>query len=725
MRDRLAALLRLLWRRKLIVVAVCVLGIAGMAVMIHQTSRPLFCKSCHEMQYVYRTWTESSHQDVSCEHCHYEAGVVGMIKTKIGGLKEGLKHVADRPAIEDIHPGISRVPSERCMHCHEQAELPDEFTYHLLTITHQKHLDRGAECTDCHANVVHGGKAPFKNTPSMSKCLGCHDGEEAPNRCGLCHLKLGEIRPPLYNPDWISQHKQNIIVTGEDTCVRCHGEDFCRTCHSVGRPESHRSDWIHAHASMEPSDRESCKQCHKPRGDGPEADSCVECHEAERAHGPGYINQHAEQFQKDADACGRCHKESFCQDCHEIYMPHEPGWLAIHGPASREKRDSCRTCHTDEFCAQCHTEGRPASHTIDFRSAHPALAKVEPETCRVCHPTNFCQRCHSNSPPASHASGPWIRAHGGSALAEPESCRACHSGSYCADCHNGVRMPHPEDWVRTHPNLGRNESSCLVCHARDFCTACHRGSTPDSHTDAWPKIHGKQARGDRDACRRCHSDEYCNTCHRLPMPHPADIGTSHAPLALGKDGRYCGLCHQSEQCADCHAHNPPSSHADREWLGEHGVSQQADSRCVLCHKANACRECHGLDMPHPDDWLMDMHGGQAERDPESCARCHDADLCQTCHESTPPSSHEAKSFAEKHGGKPDREPLCSLCHGRDEKADRNACDACHGGQPMPHPEGFTLEHKDIGDFDADGVCRRCHELDYCKVCHADIPDAVQ
>ncbi|HJN17895.1 MAG TPA: hypothetical protein QGH10_20515, partial [Armatimonadota bacterium] len=177
--------------------------------------------------------------------------------------------------------------------------------------------------------------------------------------------------------------------------------------------------------------------------------------------------------------------------------------------------------------------------------------------------------------------------------------------------------------------------------------------------------------------------------------------------------------------ATCHSHNPPSSHSDKEWLDTHGASQQADSRCALRHEADTCRECHGVEMPHPDDWMMDTHGGQAESAPDSCATCHDTDYCQTCHESTPPSSHESKTFTKKHGSKPEREPLCALCHGRDEDAERDTCETCHGGLAMPHPEDFTMEHKEVGEYEADGSCRGCHELELCEMCHADIPDDVQ
>ena len=711
-----------MWRRKLIVGIVAIVFVIGGLVMVHETGKSHFCGSCHEMKYIYRTWELSSHQDAPCSACHYDTGLLGMVKTKLQGAREGLIHLQDRPDPGEILPGIAEVPSERCLKCHESPTLPGELTYHLLFHTHAKHLERGAECTDCHANVVHGGKAPFKNTPTMSRCLSCHDGEQAPNRCGLCHLKLGEIKPPLYNPEWIAHHKENLEVTGEETCRKCHADDFCNSCHAVGRPVSHGGDWVYSHETIEPTERESCNECHEPRGDRPEADFCVECHEARSAHGPGYITSHPDEFQQEPDACGRCHDQTFCQDCHTRYMPHDPGWLVEHGPQSQGDRDNCRICHTDQYCTQCHTSGRPKSHTADYRRTHPALAKADAASCRTCHPTNFCQQCHKESLPQTHQADNWLRAHGGTALASRDACRACHDASYCESCHRGVRMPHPGGWVKSHPRSSPNARSCTLCHEQDFCNACHRGSKPDSHTGTWPNTHGKTAETSRSSCLRCHTERYCDTCHRLPMPHPSDIGTSHGSLALEPEGRYCGLCHVSDQCATCHAHKPPSSHADAEWRKRHGAAQGADSRCVLCHEADTCRKCHGVEIPHPEGWMLELHGASAEAKPKACASCHDTDYCGTCHESTPPSSHEANSFKKKHGSKPEREPLCLLCHGRDEAAERNVCDTCHGGLQMPHPERFALEHKPIGSFDQEGPCLHCHEIDHCKMCHAKIPD---
>lgn len=719
MRARLVAILKWVWRRKLLVAGLCLLGLIGLVAAFHETSTPRFCGSCHEMGYEFRTWRASSHGSISCEHCHYHPGVVGMIRTKLGGLQEAAVHFRDRPTESEIGPGMAEVPSARCLACHKRRELPDKFSYHLLVITHREHLERGAQCTDCHANLVHGGKAPFKNTPTMSSCLVCHDGERAPNRCGLCHQELGEVRPALYNPRWVERHRENLATTGADVCRRCHGEDFCRTCHAITRP--HPADWVRQHQQMKPEDRKRCTTCHETRGRRVEADFCTQCHEARRAHGTDFLAEHPKEFQKEPDACAQCHKETFCADCHAIYMPHGTGWLAEHPQAAREKRDSCRTCHEDRFCQSCHTSGPPKSHTPVWIETHPAMAKLDPDGCRVCHPTNYCQRCHQKSPPASHKAATWIRAHGGTALADRNSCRACHDSGYCAACHEGVVMPHPKGWLRTHPRSAINEKACRTCHAAEFCNTCHRGSKPASHDSQWNRTHGRQAARSRTSCEKCHGQQYCIVCHRVPMPHPKDVQQTHKQMALGKDGRYCGLCHTTEQCSACHEGHPPASHSEKAWPETHGASEGADGRCALCHEAATCDTCHGLPMPHPDDWLLGRHGTVAGERPDACRRCHGPDHCKACHQSAPPASHEAKDWSKTHGAQKDKEPFCALCHGRNEKAKWDACQTCHRGIVMPHPDGYALEHKEEASFQSDGPCLACHEVDYCKLCHADAP----
>jgi len=169
----------------------------------------------------------------------------------------------------------------------------------------------------------------------------------------------------------------------------------------------------------------------------------------------------------------------------------------------------------------------------------------------------------------------------------------------------------------------------------------------------------------------------------------------------------------------------PASHKSDQWLKKHGDAEGLDTRCALCHKPKYCQDCHGLQMPHPENWLLTEHGREAPANPAACAKCHGSDFCQSCHESTPPGSHEAPDFKQKHGADPSQEPLCALCHGREAAKKRDACLTCHRGVIMPHEDRYAFKHKDVASFDPQGTCLACHGLSYCKVCHAEIPSQKQ
>jgi hypothetical protein len=187
------------------------------------------------------------------------------------------------------------------------------------------------------------------------------------------------------------------------------------------------------------------------------------------------------------------------------------------------------------------------------------------------------------------------------------------------------------------------------------------------------------------------------------------------------------VCHKIDMCSACHSKpaSMPTSHRTDQWLRKHGDAEGLDMRCALCHTQKFCQDCHGLQMPHPENWLLTQHGCAAPSEPKTCAKCHQPDFCQTCHRDTPPGSHDAADFRAKHGADRSQEPLCALCHGRYEKNSRDACLACHRGVQMPHPDRYAFAHKDVASFDPKGTCLACHGLSYCKVCHAEIPAAQQ
>jgi hypothetical protein len=102
---------------------------------------------------------------------------------------------------------------------------------------------------------------------------------------------------------------------------------------------------------------------------------------------------------------------------------------------------------------------------------------------------NECRLCHLSPPEGTVQFAGKSFPHGAHARAV-EQCTACHTPRAdhgkttlnpedCARCHGGVGMPHPGDWVESHPEFTRTHGveACEKCHAGgmrgEFCGSCH------------------------------------------------------------------------------------------------------------------------------------------------------------------------------------------------------------------------------------------------------------
>ncbi|GAW93844.1 cytochrome c3 family protein [Calderihabitans maritimus] len=149
----------------IILISLVGLGVVGFA-SLEYTSRPQFCSSCHEMKPMYESWANSSHLTVDCLECHAEPGFTGLIKTKMGALRQVAEH------FKGVDPAdiVAEVPSERCTSCHEIEKIkPDNPKF-----SHQLHLTVNFDCMDCHSRVVHGPEEKKIPDPSRPECAKCH-----------------------------------------------------------------------------------------------------------------------------------------------------------------------------------------------------------------------------------------------------------------------------------------------------------------------------------------------------------------------------------------------------------------------------------------------------------------------------------------------------------------------------------------------------------------------
>ena len=265
------------------------------------------------------------------------------------------------------------------------------------------------------------------------------------------------------------------------------------------------------------------------------------------------------------------------------YREHEKGWEKLHAAQAKSNPDQCMTCHTAESCVSCHQNGIPKSHQAKWVDVHKSDS-----TCKACHTDKQCQTCHQSATPSSH-NKKWLMLHGKNRT----DCATCHKQSYCDKCH-GMTMPHSSNWQKAHvPVANKSEKQCAKCHQTSFCSDCHAKSKPTDHTADWVSIHNKPA-ADKALCLKCHSQKFCDTCHKTTKPR------SHSPT----------------------------------WPEGHGKIVVEEERvCTTCHdNKKYCQECHGVDMPHPQGYLMKHNTPDASREPGSkCYKCHEQKYCDVCH----------------------------------------------------------------------------------------------
>ncbi len=244
-------------------------------IVIHETSTPEFCNTCHSMHKEFDTWKESQHHNVGleCGSCHNGGPFLSplYLLDKIVAMRSVVHEMAD-VAVAD-HPskakrmGITLWPQNlredrhgktyfvdipkgsfawnvilrNCERCHlhngpydnEKEELekhgiesPPQVNNlvrkdgHSLYVPHAFHREKGVECMECHTEVVHGPNPPL-NLPRMPICFQCHNGVKAHQDCKKCHEGEKGI---WAGEGGIDVEKTESYMQGEVECVECHGD---------------------------------------------------------------------------------------------------------------------------------------------------------------------------------------------------------------------------------------------------------------------------------------------------------------------------------------------------------------------------------------------------------------------------------------------------------------------------------------------------------------------
>jgi nitrate/TMAO reductase-like tetraheme cytochrome c subunit len=346
---------------------------------LETTSSSQFCASCHEMKPEYYTWKASSHSEVGCVNCHTGSTKEEYAKAKANGLVQVFKKATQTYTAPIRMP--NQIKDESCEKCHNIFTREVTPTGDLI-IPHDKHKEKGIECTQCHQGIAHGKIADRKMTYQTD------------------YAKWDDIlgRAVMTEPKYIKPDMA--------TCMECHtvrkAPLECTACHTTGMiPENHKRKEFKTqlHGSQARKDLDSCNKCHE----------YMSKEEIEELEPVSIINK----FLKKGKIEDKTHQEydyakqnTFCRDCHSIRPPgHTKYFMKEHGTQASQNREKCLACHEYQkktntgvstvACSSCH----PSIHNNNnqWKERHPVPIKEKQEVtnyCYTCHNEPKCSACH-------------------------------------------------------------------------------------------------------------------------------------------------------------------------------------------------------------------------------------------------------------------------------------------------------------------------------------------
>lgn len=209
--------------------------------------------------------------------------------------------------------------------------------------------------------------------------------------------------------------------------------------------------------------------------------------------------------------------------------------------------------------------------------------------------------------------------------------------SLCANCHD--RLDRELDWRRqrklifNHPAHFANGIRCEACHQEfphkpgrtihvpvETCFVCHG------------TLHGRTGELAPTDCATCHTPDIAPVTPDHEDAQWLIAGGSEKALHSQKGSEsplYCKMCHQETFCQNCHQVDMP--HPD-EWLVEHRpVALEQRDACSRCHESSYCNDCHHDDFERLADWTTQHRRVVVDVGPTDCYECHQETYCAECH----------------------------------------------------------------------------------------------
>lgn len=291
--------------------------VIGVAVGVSSASSAV-CVACHEVtphSEVVAAGATDPHEATACVRCHEPAGWLGSVTIEVPGR---LGHQFNGLRAEPQPTSYGSVVSSACNQCHRSvAREITEDEERGVRMAHEHPLEAGAQCLDCHrveSTIV------SKVTVGMTPCLRCHDGENQPTTCTLCHTK--DVSAATRSRTNVAAMTGRALITTPD-CGGCHEETTqCDPCHGgVRMPHTELFRWWgHAREGAKDlwfTDGERCARCHTEQ-----RRPCTRCHAFFPGHAaPSWAREHGRSV--DPTSCDGCHGNTayvagrdFCELCH-------------------------------------------------------------------------------------------------------------------------------------------------------------------------------------------------------------------------------------------------------------------------------------------------------------------------------------------------------------------------------------------------------------------------
>ncbi|MCZ7661566.1 MAG: hypothetical protein M5U22_00780 [Thermoleophilia bacterium] len=312
----------------------------------HVLERPSTCAQCHGNEVLFTSVAESPHQGIDCAACHRSRGITWPAQQLVTYVRWTYVHASGGNKEPDPRPGS--VDSATCLDCHEEIT---HITVQRggIKVRHADFVDRVYGCRDCHNSVSHPGVLRDPTSPTMARCLPCHDGTTASSECDTCHAE------DLGRPASLDQQLPKVELTAAqqyDTCYQCHEEQKCTSCHGIRMP--HPEDWKDTHMRAGFTKRTVCFRCHY-EGDQifVRSNESCSCHGLLGAQhgGTAWIAEHGleatgQKVGENAE-CYLCHGGGFCDKCHpasykERYNPLPAGYDTYRSSPSQQPRPDGR-----------------------------------------------------------------------------------------------------------------------------------------------------------------------------------------------------------------------------------------------------------------------------------------------------------------------------------------------------------------------------------------------